>query len=283
VRPVPTVLITGANRGIGRATALRLAGKGWDVFATVRRPEDGEQLVAEAPAGRVQTLGLDVTDAGQVGALRASLPERLDAVVNNAGIVVPGPLESLKPDDVRQQLEVNVIGPIAVTNAVLGKLRSSRGRIVFVSSLSGRISTPMTGAYNASKFALEAIADAWRVEHKPWGISVSLVEPAMTDTDMWRKAPEQQDSAEQVMAPEHRELYEKHLDGLRRTIPRMQRMAKPAEGVAATIERALTASRPKARYIVGLNAKTQATVTALMPQRVKDVALAKATGTPSKA
>jgi NAD(P)-dependent dehydrogenase (short-subunit alcohol dehydrogenase family) len=276
-------LITGANRGIGRATALRLAGKGWDVFATVRRPEDGEQLVAEAPAGRVQTLGLDVTDAGQVGALRASLPERLDAVVNNAGIVVPGPLESLKPDDVRQQLEVNVIGPIAVTNAVLGKLRSSRGRIVFVSSLSGRISTPMTGAYNASKFALEAIADAWRVELKPWGISVSLVEPAMTDTDMWRKAPEQQDSAEQVMAPEHRELYEKHLDGLRRTIPRMQRMAKPAEGVAATIERALTASRPKARYIVGLNAKTQATVTALMPQRVKDVALAKATGTPSKA
>jgi NAD(P)-dependent dehydrogenase (short-subunit alcohol dehydrogenase family) len=280
---VPAVLITGASRGIGRAATMRLAGNGWDVFATVRRAEDGAQLVNEGPAGKIHALQLDVTDAGQVEQLAGSLPERLDAVVNNAGIVVPGPLESLTTDEVRRQLEVNVIGPLAVTNAVLPKLRSSRGRIVFVSSLSGRISTPMTGAYNASKFALEAIADAWRLELKPWGISVSLVEPAMTDTDMWRKAPEQQQSTEKAMAPEHRDLYHKHLDGLRRTIPRMQRMAKPAERVAATIERALTESRPKARYVVGLDAKAQAALTALMPQRLKDAALAKATGTPSKA
>jgi NAD(P)-dependent dehydrogenase (short-subunit alcohol dehydrogenase family) len=239
---VPVVLITGASRGIGHATALRLAGKGWDVFATVRRTEDGSRLVAE----------------------------------------VTGPLESLTADAVRRQLEVNVIGPIAVTNAVLPKLRSSRGRIVFVSSLSGRISTPMSGAYNASKFALEAIADAWRLELKPWGIGVSLVEPAMTDTDIWRKAREQQDSTENAMAPEHRDLYDRHLDGFRKTIPRLQRMAKPVEGVAAAIELALTASRPKARYVVGLDAKAQARVTAMMPQRVKDAILAMATGTPSK-
>jgi NAD(P)-dependent dehydrogenase (short-subunit alcohol dehydrogenase family) len=279
---VPVVLITGASRGIGHATALRLAGKGWDVFATVRRTEDGSRLVAEAPAGKVQTLQLDVTDAGQVEQLVGALPERLDAVVNNAGIVVTGPLESLTADAVRRQLEVNVIGPIAVTNAVLPKLRSSRGRIVFVSSLSGRISTPMSGAYNASKFALEAIADAWRLELKPWGIGVSLVEPAMTDTDIWRKAREQQDSTENAMAPEHRDLYDRHLDGFRKTIPRLQRMAKPVEGVAAAIELALTASRPKARYVVGLDAKAQARVTAMMPQRVKDAILAMATGTPSK-
>ncbi|TMK99192.1 MAG: SDR family NAD(P)-dependent oxidoreductase [Actinobacteria bacterium] len=277
-----TVLITGASRGIGRAAALRLAKNGWHVLATVRRQEDAAELADAQLAGKIQTLILDVTDAAGIEQLDREVPEPLDAVVNNAGIVVPGPLESLSSDDVRRQLEVNVIAPVAVTNAVLGKLRASGGRIVLVSSLNGRISTPMTGAYNASKFALEAIADAWRLELRPWGVSVSLVEPAMTDTDMWRKAPEQQSSTEEAMAAHHRELYGKHLDALRRTIPRMQRMAKPAEGVAATIERALTASRPKARYVVGLNAKVQAAAMALLPQRMKDAALAIATGTPSK-
>jgi NAD(P)-dependent dehydrogenase (short-subunit alcohol dehydrogenase family) len=279
---VGTVLITGANRGIGRATTLRLAGHGWDVLAAVRRAEDGAQLISQAPFDRVRIVELDVTDDRQLEQLDGALPTRLDAVVNNAGIVVPGPLESLTADDVRRQLEVNVIGAIAVTNAVLPKQRGSRGRIVFLSSVSGRISTPMTGAYNASKFALEAIADAWRVELKPWDINVSLIEPAMTDTDMWRTAPEQQDSAENGMTRGHRELYRKHLDGMRRTIPRMQRMAKPADGVAATVELALTASRPKARYVVGRNAKAQTTIMALLPQRIRDAALAMATGTPSK-
>jgi NAD(P)-dependent dehydrogenase (short-subunit alcohol dehydrogenase family) len=278
---VPSVLITGVSRGIGRATALHLASKGWDVVGTVRRNEDGVQLAAEARDGKVQAIELDVTDAQQLETLVDRLPEQLDAVVNNAGIVVPGPLESLRSEDVRQQLDVNVVGPVAVTNAVLPRLRASRGRIVFVSSLSGRISTPMTGAYNASKFALEAIADAWRLELKPWGISVSLIEPAMTDTDMWRKAPEQQQSAEAAMAPEHRQLYARHLDGMRRSIPRLQRMAKPVQGVASVIERALTDPRPKARYVVGLDARAQAAIAALTPQRVKDVAFAKATGVPT--
>jgi NAD(P)-dependent dehydrogenase (short-subunit alcohol dehydrogenase family) len=279
---MPSVLITGSSRGIGRATAAHLAQRGWDVIATVRRAEDGAALVADGPPGRIQALELDVTDAPGIEALTERLPMRLDAVVNNAGIAVPGPLESLSADGLRHQLNVNVVGPVAITNAVLPKLRAVRGRIVFVSSMSGRISTPMTGAYNASKYALEAIADAWRLELRPWGISVSLIEPAMTDTDMWRKAPEQQQSVEETMASEHRELYAKHLDGMRRTIPRLQRMAKPAEGVAATIERALTDARPKARYVVGFDAKAQAAVVAVLPQRVKDVAFAKATGVPSK-
>jgi NAD(P)-dependent dehydrogenase (short-subunit alcohol dehydrogenase family) len=279
---VPSVLITGASRGIGRATALRLAAAGWDVMATVRSAQDAEQLVADAAGATIKTVSLDVTDATQVAGLAAELPERLDAVVNNAGVVVAGPLEGLTANDLRRQLEVNVVGPLAVTNAVLPKLRAGRGRIVLVSSLSGRVSTPMTGAYNASKFALEAMADAWRLELRPWGIAVSLIEPAMTDTDMWRAAPELQDATEAAMSEEHRALYRRHLDGLRRTIPRLQRMAKPVDGVAETIERALTASRPKARYVVGLDAKVQAAMAGVLPQRLQDTVLALATGTPRR-
>lgn len=278
---MPSVFVTGASRGIGRATTRHLAQRGWEVYATVRREEDARSLEAEAP-GSVHAVRLDVTDPDQIAALPLKLTTRLDAVVNNAGIAVPGPIEALSPDDLRRQFDVNVIGPVAVTNALLPALRATQGRIVFVSSLSGRISTPMTGAYNASKFALEAIADAWRLELKVWGIAVCLIEPAMTDTDMWRTAPEQQEATEAAMAPTHRELYARHLDGMRRTIPRMQKMAKPVEGVAEVIERALTDTRPRARYVVGAAARAQAALATLAPQRVKDLAFAAGTGTPTK-
>jgi NAD(P)-dependent dehydrogenase (short-subunit alcohol dehydrogenase family) len=278
---VPGVLITGASRGIGRAAALRLARSGWDVQATVRRAEDGEALVAEG-GGRISVLELDLADPEQIAALEGSLPERLDAIVNNAGIVVSGPLETLSAEDLREQFEVNVVGAVALTNLVLPRLRASRGRIVFLSSVSGRVSTPMTGAYSASKFAIEAIADAWRVELRPWGVAVVLIEPAMTDTDLWRKAPETLETGEGEMSAEHRELYAGHLDGMRRTIPKMQKMAKPVEGVAAAIERALTASRPRARYVIGADVKAQAALAAITPTPLMDLANARLTGTPSK-
>jgi NAD(P)-dependent dehydrogenase (short-subunit alcohol dehydrogenase family) len=280
---VPSVLITGASRGIGRALALRLDLAGWDVYATVRRSEDGEQLLSDSARGNVHTLIADVSETEQIAALEEQLPERLDGVVNNAGIVVGGPLESLSAADMRRQMDVNVVGAVGVTNAVLPKLRASRGRVVFVSSLSGRVSTPMTGAYNASKFAIEAIADAWRIELAPWGVKVVLVEPAMTDTDMWRQAPATLEAEAQSMSEEHRHLYAKHLAGMRKTIPRMQRLAKPVEGVAATIERALTASRPRARYVVGADVRVQAALSAITPTRVKDSASRLLTGIPKNA
>jgi NAD(P)-dependent dehydrogenase (short-subunit alcohol dehydrogenase family) len=278
---VPAVLITGASRGIGRAASLRLTRAGWDVYATVRRPEDAEALRAEA-GERLHPLELDVASEDQIAALGPELPERLDAIVNNAGIVVSGPLESLSYEELREQFDVNVSGAVALTNLVLPKLRESHGRIVFLSSLSGRVSTPMTGAYNASKFAIEAIADAWRVELRPWGIAVVLIEPAMTDTDLWRRAPETLETGAAEMTPAHRELYAGHLVGMRKTLPRIQKMAKPVEGVAAAIETALTAPKPKARYLIGNDVKVQAALSRLAPSRLMDRANALFTGTPSK-
>jgi NAD(P)-dependent dehydrogenase (short-subunit alcohol dehydrogenase family) len=279
---MPTVLLTGASRGIGRATALRLARAGWTVYATVRSAAAGEELAAEAAGAEVHPLQLEVTSDEQIAALDAALPARLDAIVNNAGIVVSGPLETLSAADLREQFDVNVVGAVALTNLVLPRLRASRGRIVFVSSLSGVISTPMTGAYNASKFALEAIADAWRLELRPWGVKVILVEPAMTDTDLWRKAPATLEAEAAEMSPEHRELYAEHLDGMRKTVPRMQKMAKPVDTVAAAIEKALTAPRPRARYPVGTDVRVQAALSGVTPDRIKDAAFARLTGTPPR-
>jgi NAD(P)-dependent dehydrogenase (short-subunit alcohol dehydrogenase family) len=273
-----TVLVTGASRGIGRATVVRLAAAGWDVIAAARSEADVADLVGD----RVSGVTLDITDAAQVASLEERLPATLDAVVNNAGIVVGGPVEALPLEELRRQLEVNVVGQVAVTQAVLPRLRASHGRIVFVSSLSGRISTPLTGAYSGSKFALEAIADSLRMELAPWGVRVSLVEPAQTDTDLWQGAEAELDRTVAALTREGRELYAKHIAGYRKSIPMSQRLAKPADTVAQAIERALTDSRPRARYVVGGAPRVQAVLAALTPTRLLDVALSRATGVPRR-
>jgi NAD(P)-dependent dehydrogenase (short-subunit alcohol dehydrogenase family) len=278
---MPRVLVTGAARGIGRATTLRLAAAGWDVVAGVRRPGDADALIQASP-GRITAVTLDVTDDDQVAALDGSLPERVDALVNNAGVVVGGPIEAIPVGELRRQLEVNVVGQAAVTQAVLPRLRASRGRVVFVSSLSGLIATPMMGAYNASKFALEGMADALRLELAPWGVRVVLVEPAQTDTDLWRRADTDLNEAVESLAPHHRELYAGHIAGFRKTIPRSQRTAAPADGVAATIEKALTTPRPRARYVPGALPRGQARVARLLPTPIRDRVLRAGTGVPRR-
>jgi NAD(P)-dependent dehydrogenase (short-subunit alcohol dehydrogenase family) len=275
---MPTVLVTGAARGIGRAAATTLAGRGWDVIAGVRRAEDGEALAAESP--RIRHVLLDVTDAEQLAALPGALPERLEGLVNNAGIAVTGPIEGLPLHLLRHQLEVNVVGQAAVTQAALPALRKAKGRIVFVSSLSGRIAQPLFGAYNASKFALEGMADAMRCELHPWGIRVSLVEPAQTDTDMWRNASDQFDRDVEALTPEGRELYAQHLAGARKMIPRAQKMASPVEGVVGAIEKALTSERPRARYVVGALPRVQSVIAGITPTRMLDASLRKVQGVP---
>lgn len=271
---MPAVLITGAARGIGRAAAEHLAAKGWDVVAGVRD-------VAGAPPGTT-AVQLDVTSEADLAALPAALPARLDAVVNNAGIAIGGPVEGVPIAELRRQLEVNIVGQIAVTQAVLPKLRESTGRVVFVSSLSGRIATPMTGVYNASKFGLEGAADALRMELAPWGIHVVLVEPAQTDTDMWRQAEATLDQDIAKLSEEHRTLYAKHIAGARKMIPRSQKMAAPVATVVADIERALTARRPKARYVPGFGPKLQGLIATRTPTRILDAAVRAATGVPRR-
>lgn len=281
-----TVLITGAGRGIGQAATLKLAREGWHVYAGVRKAADGEALVSElgeGATGKIEPVELDIADDASVAALAGKLPDRLDGVVNNAGIAIDGPVESLTQERMRQQFDVNVIGQAAVTRAVLPKIRAAGGRIVFVSSVSGRVSTPWTGAYNSSKFAIEGLADALRIELRPWKIPVSLVEPANTKTDMWDTAQEVFDEGVAAMTEEERQLYSGHMKGVRRTLGMMQKTAVPTDGVAGVIEKALTSSRPRARYVVGIPAKAQAWSAQFTPRPMLDFVLAKAMGIPRKA
>jgi NAD(P)-dependent dehydrogenase (short-subunit alcohol dehydrogenase family) len=271
---VPTVLVTGASRGIGHATALALAEQGWTVYGGVRSEADAAALRG---AG-LQPVQVDITDAASVAALPGAVGGQLDALVNNAGIVESGPLEAIPIDKLRHQLEVNVVGQVAVAQAVLPLLRASRGRIVFISSVSGRVSTPLLGAYTGSKFAVEAIADALRVELRPWGIAVALVEPGSIDTDIWRKAHETADEVEASLGPEHRELYARQIERLRKLARLVQGRTTPPEKVAQAVLRALSADRPRARYVVGADAWAQLAGRALLPTRAWDAVLARATG-----
>ena len=184
-------MVTGASTGIGRATVLWLDARGWRVHAGVRREEDLRSL-AESGSDRLLPVLLDVTDQEQIEAAAARVVEDtdgagLDGLVNNAGIAVPGPLETLPIEDFRRQLEVNLIAQVAVTKAMLSSIRAARGRIVFNTSIGGRMALPMFGAYHASKFGLEAVGDSLRQELRPWGISVSIIEPGSIQTPIWER------------------------------------------------------------------------------------------------
>lgn len=272
---MPTALITGAGRGIGEAITLRLARSGWTVFAGVRDEASKERLTEVD--GHVTPVQLDITDEAHLDAIADQLPDRLDALVNNAAIGVLGPVEAVSLADLRRQLEVNVVGQVAVTQAVLPQLRTAGGRIVFISSTGGRMVVPLEGAYGASKFAIEGLADALRVELRPWRIHVSLVEPGPTDTGSWRAIQTMIDDMEERMSPAHRDLYSRHTAGLRKAVSRFQ-SPMPPDGVARVVERALTASRPRARYLAGAPAHAMIAMNALLPTRVGDAVGARISG-----
>jgi NAD(P)-dependent dehydrogenase (short-subunit alcohol dehydrogenase family) len=274
---VPTALITGASTGIGRATALRLAGSGWTVLAGVRKTADGEALVA-AGGERIVPLTLDVTDAAQIAAAVDAVGEhgRLDALVNNAGIGFGGPLELIPIEDLRNQLEVNVLGPVAVTQALLPALRRARGRIVFVSSVGGRVAMAFTAPYAASKHAIEAIGDALRVELRSSNVQVALVEPGSVTTPIWDKSRAQGDGLS--VPAELTEQYGHVPAAMNKVLEDTERRGIPPEQVAETIERALTARRMKGRYLIGRDAKAMLLAKRLLPDHVFDRVARRALG-----
>jgi NAD(P)-dependent dehydrogenase (short-subunit alcohol dehydrogenase family) len=283
---VPLALITGASTGIGRASALRLAASGWTVLAGVRDQDVGELLAGEADGGRVIPLILDVTDAEQIAAARKRVDEEsaqaaisstggLDALINNAGIGIGGPLEMVSGEDLRRQFDVNVFAQIAVTQAMLPALRRSRtppgtgGRIVFVSSIGGRVAMAFTAPYAASKHALEAFGDALRVELHSSHVQVALIEPGSVATPIWDKS--RVESERVSVPPELQEQYGHVPAAMDKVLKDTARRGVAPELVAETIERALTAKRMKARYVVGRDAKAMLVAKRLLPDHLFDM------------
>jgi NAD(P)-dependent dehydrogenase (short-subunit alcohol dehydrogenase family) len=277
-----TALVTGASSGIGRATVRRLDAAGWRVFAGVRKEADAEALAAEG-SERLEPLLLDVLDPEAIAAAAervAAEPGGLDGLVDNAGAAVAGPLEALPIADFRRQVELNLTAQLAVTQAMLPAIRTARGRIVLVSSLGGRVALPMTGAYHAAKFGLEGMGDSLRQELAPWGIKVVIVEPGTIDTPIWSRGEE---DAERIFAdasPRMRDLYEAAVERYRQVVRDTAARGIPPEKVAARIEHALTATRPRARYLVGLDAQLMARAKQVLPPAVLDRLVARAMGFP---
>ena len=278
----PSVLITGCSTGIGYACALDLAARGWRVFAGVRNREDGQRIV-EHLAGKVEPVLLDVTDPALIQAaveqLDAALGQSgLDGLVNNAGIVVAGPLELLPTEAFRRQLEVNVLGTHAVTCALLPLLRRATGRIILMGSISGRVTPPQYGAYAASKHALEAMADAWRIELRPWRLSVSIVQPDNVATPIWNKLDQSIKDLENRGESTTAAMYQRQMRRVRASGLNMGKTGMPVAHVVGAVHHALTARWPRARYPVGLRTRLAFWGQSNLPAWIMDRFLRRAVG-----
>jgi NAD(P)-dependent dehydrogenase (short-subunit alcohol dehydrogenase family) len=269
----PTVVVSGASKGIGAAIVRRLVGDGFRVVAGVRRTEDAAQL-RDQLGERVLPALLDITDPDAVAAtaelVSGEVGDRgLAGLVNNAGIAVAAPLEFLPPAELRRQLEVNVVGQHAVTQALVPLLRRGRGRIVNLGSIGDRIVAPMTGPYHVSKFALRAWSDTLRLELSPWGIQVVLVEPGAVATPIWETSIAAAERLQQTLPPNVEQLYGRAIAAARTSALRNAARGMPPDQVATVVARALTVRRPRTRYLVGTDARIAAIV-ARLPDRLRD-------------
>ena len=271
------VLVTGSSTGIGRATALHLDGLGFRVFAGVRKEADGQAL-ADTASDRLEPVIVDVADEASVTAAAETIGkatgERLVGLVNNAGISVSGPLEGLEVDAWRRQFEVNVFGQIAVTRALLPMLRATKGRIVFMSSIGGRTAINFIGPYSASKHAIEAIGDSLRQELRPLGVRVSIVEPGSIATPIWEKGEASANASREHFSEAVEGLYGEAMDGFTKLAMDTGKRGLPAEKVAEAVAHALTAKRPRTRYLIGAEARIQATMKTALPARAGDAVVA---------
>lgn len=268
------VVITGASTGIGAACALHFDRLGFTVFAGVRKSEDGAAL-RQSSSDRLVPVELDVTDLQTIQKSHALVSgatgdRGLFGLINNAGIAVVGPLEAVPISDLRHQLEVNVIGQVAVTQTFLPLLRQARGRIVNMGSIAGLSTMPLMGPYSASKFALEAITDALRLEVQQWGIHVAIVEPGAIATPIWNKSTIEAAEREAAIETELRTLYKPVVAAVRKVVGEASKRAISPDVVVKVVEDALTASSPRTRYLVGTDAKFRALMVKLLPDRISD-------------
>lgn len=274
-----TVLITGCSSGIGRATALLLADRGYRVLAGVRCPEHAKQLT-EAQLPRFEPLVLDVTNEKHVeqaiAHVRETCPQGLYGLVNNAGIGLPSAVELSSIDEVRQLFEVNTVAPLRMIQLCLPMLRAGQGRVINMSSMNGSIAMPMVGAYSASKFALEAISDTLRVELRPWNIPVSIIRPGQVRTSIFSKARESLNERSREIPIELEEGYRVMYARAGEFNERGAKSLTSPDKVAQVVLRALSAKRPRTHYCVGIDARGMQLAKSLLPQRLLDRSLARA-------
>jgi NAD(P)-dependent dehydrogenase (short-subunit alcohol dehydrogenase family) len=274
------VVVTGTSTGIGAACALRLAQEGFSVFAGVRRLADAQALQEKTPRSLTPLLLIDITDPAMVAAaadvVTQAVGERgLAGLVNNAGIVRPGPLEFQPIADLREQLETNLFGHVAATQAFLPLLRVGKGRLVNVGSIGGRLVLPLHGGYSASNFAMEAVTDALRLELRQWNIRVALVDPGASDTAIFAKTLAAIDQSEKGLHERGIDLYDEQIAAVRALIEKTAANTAPADHVAKAVTAALTAKHPKTRYLAGKGAKPVAAMAKILPDHLKDRAVAR--------
>jgi NAD(P)-dependent dehydrogenase (short-subunit alcohol dehydrogenase family) len=278
------ILVTGASSGIGRATALRLAAAGQHVFAGVRRAADGDDLVRAAAGGQLTPVQLDVTDSGQIAATAEMIAGHaaagLDGLVNNAGYGLAAPVELVPLEEFRRQMDVNVTGQLAVTQAVLPLLRRAGGRIVIISTIGVRFNPPFAGPLDAAKAALTALADSLRQELAPWGIRVVLIEPASINSGAADKVSRDAAAAMAAASPQGRALYQATFANMLAVMNRREGNGSPPDVAAATIVRALTTPRPRTVYLTGKDSRRLALLS-LLPTPVLDAAKRRVFGLPA--
>ena len=269
-----SVVITGASRGIGEACALELDKRAFHVFAGVRRIADAEALKQKASSLLTPIL-IDITDNQSIQSAcdvvyAATRETGLNGLVNNAGIAVAGPLEFIPIAQIRHQMEVNVIGQIAVTQRLLQLLRKGNGRLVNIGSMEGLMAMPFVGPYCASKSAMEALTDCLRMELKPWGISVSIVEPSIIKTQTLENSIKAAEDIVKAMPEQGSNLYAPYFHAARKVADEIVKSAMPYNEVVKAVVHALTAKEAKTRYIVGRHAKLAAIAGRILPDRLRD-------------
>ena len=286
------ILVTGTSTGLGRAATFTLAENGYRVLAAVRKQDDIESLLAEAGTRRVvgfvEPIILDVTDAGQIAAAvdivrtKIAAGGRLHAIVHNAGTQWAGPIETMPLSEWRSQFEVLFFGPIALTQQLLPQLRASGGRVINVTSIGGIMPGPMIAAYQAAKAAFEAVSDSMRMEFAPFGVHVTAIAPGGISTPMLQQSSDQFNKVADGLPKSLQPLYADALRAFAKTVAAANRTSTSPAKASLTILKAVTAPRPRTRYLIGTDAKLVAFLKRNLPDRWMDALTFRMVGLPRR-